>query len=384
MMEEGDKRLDQLFKKRLSDTDNSFAYNEEDWAKLEVLLNQKEKQQRFLIWMRIGATTAAALLLFIGWLVFKAETPSQNNDEKLAKTPKKLTESNQPIRPTDELFKSVKVVKLTLQKKKMVTLPNLQQDSSLPQNLLNVLASNNAPVVDSLSKSLTILTQSKDALTQPEENTIPEILPKDSLISNENTSRKKSRSSFAIGIIASTDINGVNSLKKNRVGSNYGLLISMSLTKKVTVQTGVSYAVKPYDIEYTYTNAYAYKVNPLSASANCKMLDIPLNIDYTVLNKPKNKIGIGAGLSSYIMLHENYQYNYAPTAKANTTKYIIADSKSYLWSMLNVTTTYQYKLNPTLGIMVQPYLKIPLKEVGYSDVKLHSAGVSVGMQLNIN
>jgi hypothetical protein len=382
-MKEEDKRLDQLFKKRLSDTDNSFAYNEEDWDKLELLLNEKEKRQR-LIWIRVITAIAAIALLFTSFWIFKVTAPLENDPEKLSgetimSKRSQNAMNNVHSRLITDKKKSLDNGELktnSITKKEHTNIPLEQKLENEPTS---TFISNTVAVIDTSTQSYQ---QRTAALILPQANVVLDTVqsPNHVLLPN----KKQTIPLFAISVIASSDINGVNSLKKGKRGSNYGVLLSVALTKRITLQTGASYALKPYDIEYTYANAYAYKVNPLSASANCEMLDIPFDINFAILNHPKNKIGIGTGLSSYIMLHENYRFNYAPTAKANTSTYVIANSKSYLFSMLNVAVTYEHKLGPNLGILVRPYLKVPLKEVGYSNVKLHSAGVAMGLQMNIN
>jgi hypothetical protein len=389
MIEEEDKTLDHLFKKRLLDTDNSFAFNEDDWASLETMLDKNEKRKRMIIWMRIGSGIAAMLLLFMGWLVFiPTPNPSKQQMVKVVKTPKsieravelhtdvvvKLSNANQVVKQSN-VIQIQSLLRSPIQNNIAV----LKKDTAIP-----ILIAQNQAVKDSIANPIiqTIATanvvQQNQDLTKPDSNDNRPQLIKD------NKLNRTQHPIFAISVVASSDLNGVNTLKNGKIGSNYGFLFSLFLTNRISIQTGVNYAVKPYQIAYSYSNAYAYKVSPLSANANCQMLDIPLNINYELLNKEQNKIAVGTGLSSYLMLHENYSYNYAPTAKLTTTNYVVQNSKNYLLSILNLSATYQHQFNKSFGLMVQPYLKVPLKEVGYSNVKLHSAGVAVGLNMNIN
>jgi hypothetical protein len=53
-------------------------------------------------------------------------------------------------------------------------------------------------------------------------------------------------------------------------------------------------------------------------------------------------------------------------------------------SVLNLDVTYTHQINSKFGVTVQPYTKVPLSDVGYSQVKLQSTGVALGINWNIN
>jgi hypothetical protein len=193
------------------------------------------------------------------------------------------------------------------------------------------------------------------------------------------------RPQLAITALASSDVNGTSSFQ-GKMGSNYGALLSLGLTKKLTITSGVVYSSKPYNTSFAnYNTAYVFKHEPSDVTADCKMLDIPINIGYQVFGNFRNKISVGTGFSSYIMLHEKYTYNYADgNNPAWPQSYTVPNSKGYYLSILNLNATYERKINSKFGLSVQPYMKVPLSGVGYSDLKLQSTGVAVGVTYNIN
>ncbi|MES2418190.1 MAG: hypothetical protein V4541_08365 [Bacteroidota bacterium] len=380
MITEGDKELDDLFKERLADTENSFAFNEDDWVKLEAQLDKKDNRRKLILWIRIGAGAAAMLLLFFGWMLLKPISPKMN-----ALRTETANETNSFPQIKKEQEKRISTIPSKIPASNYPVISNKVKDEAI---LNDYPATNDhQALIDSIIVPAAIaeITLAEVVNTKPLSEPVVSVLkPKRKDVVFTSTGTLNERQVFAVGFIAASDINGVNSLKNGKVGRNYGLLFSARLTRKISIQTGISYAVKPYEVEYNAPqNPYSYKVNPWSSSANCQMLDIPLNINYEVFSNAQNKFAIGTGFSSYVMLRENYRYNYPPTAKLDSKSYIVPDSKSYLWSMLNVNATYEHQLNSRFGIIVQPYLKIPVRDVGYSSVKLHSAGVSVGLNMNI-
>jgi hypothetical protein len=50
----------------------------------------------------------------------------------------------------------------------------------------------------------------------------------------------------------------------------------------------------------------------------------------------------------------------------------------------NLSATYQRQLNSKIALDVQPYLKLPLTDLGYGQVRLQTTGVAVGLTWNLN
>jgi hypothetical protein len=199
--------------------------------------------------------------------------------------------------------------------------------------------------------------------------------------------RPGSRPQFAFGILASSDLNGVNSsFQQSKIGSNFGATFSVTFAKKWTISTGAVYAIKPYLTNFdNYHSTYQFGTDPTSVYANCRMLDIPLNINYQVYHLQANSITLGTGLSSYFMLREDYRFNYASSYSANwPTGYSVINKNHNILSVLNLDATYTHQINSKFGVTVQPYLKVPLADVGASQVRLQTTGVALGFSWNIN
>ena len=165
-----------------------------------------------------------------------------------------------------------------------------------------------------------------------------------------------------------------------KIGFNAGVLAHYYFNKHWFVTTGAVYSKKIYgatDKDYNmsgYPNTYGLvKVN-----ANCDVLDIPVNANYTFLEVKNNTVSATLGLSNYFMLKEKYQYIYKiyPTME----KTVENENQHYL-AILNVGALYQHPAGRRLIIGVQPYAKIPLRGVGLGQVKLYSAGVSLQVNL---
>jgi hypothetical protein len=186
---------------------------------------------------------------------------------------------------------------------------------------------------------------------------------------------------LSLAILTAPDVNGISSFAGAKIGTNAGIQLNIQL-KKWSVSTGAGYAIKPYGIGGTnsYSGSYVHTGTTTSVAADCRVLDIPLNVSYQFLGNAKNRFSAGTGLSTYLMLREHYEFYYSDNTEWN---YSIANKNKHVLSVLNLNATYQRRINSKFGLMIQPYLKLPLKQIGYEKVNLQSAGVAVGVGWNI-
>ncbi len=189
---------------------------------------------------------------------------------------------------------------------------------------------------------------------------------------------------YVLTVIGSSDLNGVNGMQGGRVGGNLGGMFSASLNKW-TFSAGLMYSIKPYQESFAnYHTSYVFGTNPSSVGVNCKMLDFPVNINYQVFRNKGNRVTLGTGLSSYVILREDYSFNYASAYAQGPGGYSIINRNKTLFGVLNLDATYEHQINNKLGILFQPYFKLPFTDVGESKAKLQSAGVAIGFSWNLN
>lgn len=431
MSTEKDKGLDNLFKNKLEDPVNEAAsYNEGHWDAMEQMLDKHVKPKHEVYWLPVLSAAAALLLLFFGWWFLQ---PKVAHNEVLSRI--NSTEKQQPVNTTarsvapatkkEEVKKQgIGVAQMGIEsvaKNTGVKQPPAKQvKKSSPRvvyainhgiNKHKVIREqpaiiNTAVGIDTGNYRNTIFKrQNNEMLTAVSDFTIAKqeaiiISPVNSIDlqkgSNAETgisanskvkikARGGYRSRYALSVLAAPDVNGVGSFQEAKVGTNIGMLFSIGVSNKLTISAGALYSIKPYITPFgSYHTTYKFKVNPVDVTADCRMLDIPLNIGYQVYHKQQNKISVGTGLSSYIMLKENYQYNYADPYTVGPSSYNAPNGNKYFFSVLNLNATYEHQINSKVGISIEPYLKLPLTNVGYSQVRLQTTGVAVGLTWNLN
>ncbi len=406
-----DKELDNIFKSGLENPDDHSAHLDDDWAAMEKMLDDKKKRPAIIYWLPILSGVAALLLILFGiWFLKPVATHQQKpqqtavNNQKVKDyianheqknpgksggstqrqavgqqtnlTPANFANNNSPYTTRHNLTNKPPINSSADGVRRDTTgvkqLPGVQSRQTGDE----LLAFNNQPVFDNAA----IKDQSIDTIdVSPKANT--------KALAQNKTAIKKSFTQhprYALTVLAASDLNSVNSLQDTKVGTNIGLLFSAGVFKKLTISTGVTYTSKPYMTGFdNYHTAYQFSTNPVSVQADCRMLDIPLNIDYQLYAKHRNKFSIGTGISSYLMLHESYDFNYA-AGTSGPGYFNVPSPNKYFFSILNLQATYTRQVNSKFGVSVQPYLKLPLSNIGASQVRLQTTGVAVGLTWNIN
>ena len=437
MKEEKENSIDKLFSQGLSDPGSNAQYREEDWDAMEALLNQKQPNTTVRTLMILVSTIAAMLLLVFGWMYLSTATKTNNTAPQVVKSKLHMrkdsgkygppvqqladlksntlsanddstTSANQLSRKSKSFFtlsaatggrKNAGIyVKTT---KQPVTAPPAYDWGFKQSDLTATITKQDTTVTANIGKTDNISENIAGALISATPADTVAINKKQELVSvmddvRPNKKADKTRSAsggaavafkprLALSLIASPDVNSVKGVSPNRIGTNAGLLLTMGVTRKWSISTGMIYADKPYVTDFAnYATAYKFNKNPQSVTASCTVLDIPLNIGYQVYSKGANKFSVGTGLSSYIMLRENYTFNYVGTDAGGPATYDIRNSNQHILGILNLNATYQRAISSKFGLGVQPYYKLPLTGIGYGKVGLKSAGVAVGVTWNIN
>lgn len=388
-MKEG-KDIDKLFKDGLENPD--LPFNDLDWDDLEERLHPKPKSRIVpLVWLSAAAGIAA--MLFIVFLLIKPaglktgvkdivktdkadkiNTPLNNGIGNLKPVP--APETGGEIHPNSlavnpggimanqKAQKNEQELNIEAQQKTIEiglsntnSLANVVYKPQLPAEI-NPVAFKDQPLTASI------------ALGKPERVKAPVI---------------KQKSRFVLSILAAPDLTSVQKSGKSSLSGGFGLEATVSLTKRLSITTGAAYAKKIYDSDfnlYKPNSSYVFKVQPTNVHANCDVIDIPLNVNYKIFDNKRNAISVSTGLSSYLMLKENYSYNYAGDYQGPQSFEVRNQNQHYL-GIANVGVEFQHKINNNLSISAKPFMKIPLTDIGYGNSKLSSTGVAVSLNMNL-
>jgi len=205
---------------------------------------------------------------------------------------------------------------------------------------------------------------------------------KNTAAATEKEKKKNKKSfgnNFAITVAAGADISYIRISNAGKLKPVLGAGLSYNFGKHITVSSGfyVSkkvYAALPEEYHSTgYTYPYLVDIN-----GDCKIYEIPLNVYYNFKQVKNHNWLAGAGLSTFLMKKESYDYNYKyPGGQTYQHNYTVNNENNHYLSVLTLTAGYRYTLSRRFSFTAAPYMKIPLAGVGAGKVKLNSAGVLV-------
>lgn len=402
-----------------------------------VLVEEKRKKRGFVFWW--------LFLIPLGWIAHTEYNKFNNSNKKITTKSTQVTQvKTNPDKNIESNKAENKSQDQSIKKDDNSTTANVVSPSTQPQStqlkfsLKNVhpiknsflgeknsAVQNNQPVDESSNKIVTEpvqqdLTPSTQARTNNSEqsNTIAEqenkttsnALPpvvnqqKDSATSitsdqtkntdkpattNKTTSLKKEKSNshyFYAGLVAGADMSFIKFQNAQSVGYNAGLLVGYKFNK-VSVESGLLLDQKNYYTKGEYFNKsklhYFDDAELLKASGYCRMFEIPVNIKYDISTRKKHTWFATAGLSSYLMNKEFYNFDYIKDNQHRTGSYPYYHTTKNWFSVVNFSAGYQLQMANKINLRIEPYYKLPLTGVGTGNLNISSTGINVGVTRRI-
>jgi hypothetical protein len=190
-----------------------------------------------------------------------------------------------------------------------------------------------------------------------------------------------------VGFLMGPDFSTVKFQKSNGVGYNLGVIIGYKLSSRWQLESGLLLNRKSYysDGEYfstekTYLPAHTYITK---VDGYCDMFEIPLNVRYNITQKKQSNWFATAGVSSYLMNKEDYNYTYKRYNVEYTGNKVYKNASNNWLSALNTSIGYERGINQKIQMRLEPYLKLPLQGMGTGKLPISSAGLNIGVSYPI-
>lgn len=416
--------IDQLFREGLNPEDAPITIPEGEWGKMEARLNRYDRKKRGIIWLvRLGSVAALILLFFtLGILITdrvppldeqalvkqKEQTP-QDSKSSVKDSLENSNKANEQLReqtPVDEKIQqanaSQKAQKSTFETNNQLALQREKQQKALQQSNVQEMAKNKPIEADTLQKrdaEIENITSEPAVIAReqnpPQGETLPPVNEKSSgqekplYAGIEEPVRQPAAehrpARMALSVMAAPAYNGVNNLNSGSVGGDFGLLVSLEIARNWSVSTGGIYAKKLYETgfkDYNPKNNIWHEYYPQTVNADCRVLDIPVNLSYTFFKAKGRTISLGSGISSYIMLREDYRFTYAEIDPDTPLSYRVVNENRHWLSVVNFQVSVEQRLSKRISVSLQPYLKMPLQDIGFAGVKLESLGMAANLNWN--
>lgn len=190
---------------------------------------------------------------------------------------------------------------------------------------------------------------------------------------------------WSFGVLVSFDLSATGLDGFTKPGLMLGLQAEYNVSRNWSIQSGVSYSVKNYSALGTEYNTASWpggrSDNLVAAVAQCFVIDIPFNLRRYMQGRNGNRWFVNTGVSTYLMLREDYDYeytrpspNWAPTAQ-------IKGENNHVFGIANVSFGYETNLNKKFRLAVEPFMKLPLTGIGQGEVKFLSFGTNLIFKL---
>lgn len=397
-------KTDKFFRQALK-KGPGLSPSEKDWNEMERLLNGKPNKRPVIGWIYWPAGIAAGLMFFLSlWLTREQEVrladgkkiennKTENQNKEYLKSDKK-TENTlpaisqpDPIKTDDKKSSFFNEVLVKQDRKNLVQAfsespatvninPEIIQESQLLNNALLLEPKN-------ISKLTFVNLSAVKNLTLKAENLAA--LDTGSKKLNKKIENPTGRISLTMAF--TTDMNTVTAIGNSQTGLSGGFGINYRIAKGISAGTGIYYSQKKYSSD---RNSYTTAEKPFATwasysrqiDADCRVIDIPLNMNVLVSKTQKTGIIASAGLSSYIMLSENYDFIYTPTIlyPSRGRDYTIKNENQHILSIVNLSVGIEKPIGNQTSIVIQPYAKLPISGIGQGNTNLKSFGI--GFQLN--
>ncbi len=192
------------------------------------------------------------------------------------------------------------------------------------------------------------------------------------------------RLGYSLNFSIGPDFSGVGA-NSYGTGTFVGLGFELLILKNLSLMVGVSHSRKKYAVKDEYSAPYpgiwTYGQVPDQVDIACHVLDIPVNIYYSVYQNGKNRFFMGAGLSSYLMLTEEYHFEYFYQNNPNLIQdYDIRNKNQHYFGIVNLSAGYTRIVNNRWSWQLEPYLKLPIQDIAAAKVRLNSFGALISLK----
>ncbi|MFC3198903.1 hypothetical protein ACFOET_14870 [Parapedobacter deserti] len=369
--------IDQLFKQGLSDPD--IPFDQRDWEMLEKkLVPAKKMRTAALLWA--GSAVAASLVIAAIWLF---DSGAHLQDSSMVNRRQDVGQWR-PDKPEVQTRGEQQANDASLSHASPVALPAAKKVQA-PQKADTIV---NRPAIANLPMPQ-VMGRSQHAIPIPSRLILPESLTIDTSATEPPLSlswHQKKQAGLTLTVAAAPDLSGT-SLLTGKLSSNIGILAAYQLNDRFRISTGVWYAKKIYQADfgaYRPSNGWpSYGNRPELVDADCRVLDIPINVDYILKRSSNAAWFVSGGLSSYIMLSEAYKFTYPGDEHHYPQKYKVRNENRHFLGVANIGVGYQRRLSPAFGITVQPFVKVPLSQIGQGNIKLYSTGVAISADIDL-
>ena len=404
--------MDDLFRKA---ADNyPLKSGDGNWETVLKKIDQKNYTGGTSTIKKPGSRRKYILFIFLfislsaSWLIFK-----NTFNEKPVSAEKKNVVLSNPVKNSKPLLKKNETIiqntAIINQQKNLIKTGQVQPeqnnnpfviDAGITQKYLGTINERNDFVMDKFTTKLNLSSAIENATMEIVLNNNTNYLNNIPNIQTDKTSNKKENGStaektiknigvfkkgFYVGLTTAIDFSNVKSMSNNKAGYGLGILVGYTISKKISLETGLTINRKNYFTEGRYFNIDKVKssmpagmeINSLVTKSS--IIEIPLNIKYNVINNKKSNVFVSGGLSAYIMTKEKNNYKADLNGNEEEFSGVYTKNDYGLPAEANLSLGYQHFISKKINIVIEPFLKVPLNGMGVGNLPITSAGLRLSI-----
>ncbi|MBS1746667.1 MAG: outer membrane beta-barrel protein [Bacteroidetes bacterium] len=176
----------------------------------------------------------------------------------------------------------------------------------------------------------------------------------------------------------------------SNAGYKVGIALAYRMNKHFDVEIGAQREEINYFTNGKYFDKSGLKIKETTSledlTAQSQFTTVPVTVRYNFQSKKNGHFYAGLGVNAMVLTHsEKYQY----TTLRNGTS--IDKSKNYksvtsakYFTSLNANAGYRNKLTNWCDYKIEPYIQIPVKDLGIGKLPITSFGLNVGIVKDLN
>lgn len=297
--------------------------------------------------------------------------------EKSNKQPNKSSKSNQLLLQTSAFG---------------LPITKTKEQASSSKEIKNNQIENIAPLSIETNKSISVNTKNGSVVISNISTDSAETIKKENpnnLNSNNQVNTNSKISSIKVpdnskyfygGILYAKDKSSIKLEPNKGTGYSVALMVGYHFKNKWSIESGLHIEKKEL-----YTTGENFDKSILSATgkivwieSEAKLLEIPITIKRDLFQKKKHSLFTTLGLSSYIVNKETIEYEEEVGGVFQNESVVFNNNTSNIFSTINFSLGYQYKVGKIGNIRVEPYFNIPIGVIGNSKSPVYSKGVFIG------
>ena len=403
MSEEDDENIEKFF---LSGTGRpDIRFNEDDWLALRTRLEAEAARSARIYRKRIAVLSLCFVVILSTFLVFWRnhknvdDRPDRHSLAESRSTDKALNDSSANQKRNEAQETPLKMPKGKSRVTTSVTefarkhLVNPGSTKAVTVSFINEMSiEKQRPQLSTLleDKALPRHLLEGYEIKQANDLNIPYLksnqsqIGQDSSVTMTDKNDKYLRPHFSLIFLAAPEFSFSKRVRVTSPGRDFGMVFFFHLNETISLSAGLIASKKKYvgsGSEYGIREAY-WKANtngivPAKILGSCSIVEIPLMLQLRLLGTEKNYFFIASGTSSYLMLSESYNYEFEqpnPGAKDGWTS---EKNSTFVFSTINLSMSYERNISNSITIGLEPYLKVPVKKIGWPNLELFSSGVNV-------